>query len=64
MDERFVMHRFKSTRLATVVGVVLMGVWFNYELFVNDVMRLDLIIILVAMAVTKLVAMLYYRLRH
>jgi hypothetical protein len=61
MDERFVIHRFKSTRLATLVGVVMMGLWFNYELFVNDVWRLDLLIILGAMALAKVGAMLYYR---
>jgi hypothetical protein len=61
MDERFIMHRFKSTRLATLVGVVLMGVWFNYELLVNDRWRLDLLIILAVMAFTKVAALLYYR---
>ncbi len=61
MDERFIMHRFKSTRLATLVGVVMMGAWFNYELLVNDVWRFDLLIILAVMALTKVAALLYYR---
>jgi hypothetical protein len=61
MDERFVMHRFKSTRLATLVGVVMMALWFNYELLVNDVWRFDLLIILGAMALAKVGALLYYR---
>jgi hypothetical protein len=61
MDERFIMHRFKSTRLATLVGVVMMALWFNYELLVNDVWRFDLVIILGAMLIAKVGAMLYYR---
>jgi hypothetical protein len=64
MDERLIMHRFKSTRLATLVGVVMMGLWFNYELFVNDVWRFDLLIILGAMALAKFGAMLCYRLTN
>ena len=61
MDERFIMHRFKSTRLATLVGVVMMALWFNYELLVNDVWRLDLVVILGAMLIAKVGALLYYR---
>jgi low affinity Fe/Cu permease len=60
-DERFIMHRYRSTRLAMVVGVVMMVLWFNYELIVNQNLRWDLAIILGAMVVTKLAAMLYYR---
>jgi hypothetical protein len=64
VDERFIMHRYISTRWAVVVGVVLMAFWVNYEFIVNDTLRIDLIIILLAMLVTKLAVMLYYRLTH
>jgi hypothetical protein len=64
VDERFIMHRYISTRWAVVVGVVLMAFWVNYEFIVNDTLRLDLIIILLAMLVTKLAVMIYYRLTH
>jgi hypothetical protein len=64
VDERFIMHRYISTRWAVVVGVVLMGFWVNYEFIVNDTLRLDLIIILLAMLVIKLAVMIYYRLTH
>ena len=64
MDERFIMHRYQSTRLATLVGVVLMGAWTNWELFVNHVLRWDLLIILAAIATVKVGAMLYLRLTH
>jgi len=60
-DERFITHRYYSSRLALVVGVVLMAVWFYYEQFVNEVIRFDLLVFMVAMAATKILAMLYYR---
>jgi hypothetical protein len=62
VDERFIMHRYYSTRLAMIVGIAMIVVWFNYELIVRDVLRLDLLIITAAMAVTKVAAMVYYRL--
>ena len=62
LDERFVMHRYYSTRLAAVVGVIMMVVWFNYEFLVNHTLRLDLAVISVAVALTKVGAMVYYRL--
>jgi hypothetical protein len=64
VDERFIMHRYISTRWAVVVGVVLMAFWVNYEYIVNDNLRIDLIIILLAMLATKLAVMIYYRLTH
>ncbi len=64
IDERFVMHRYISTRWAVIVGVVLMAAWVNYEFIVNDILRIDLLIILGAMLVTKVAVMIYYRLTH
>jgi len=64
VDERFVMHRYISTRWAVIVGVVLMAVWVNYEFIIKDTLRIDLIIILLAMLVTKVAVMIYYRLTH
>jgi hypothetical protein len=60
-DERFIMHRFHSTRIAMIVGILLTVVWFNYELVANDTLRWDLAIIVGAMGITKLLAMLYFR---
>ncbi len=62
VDERFIMHRYYSTRWAVLVGVIMMAVWVNYEYFVNQTLRLDLVIIMLAMALTKILAMLYFRL--
>ena len=64
VDERFVMLRYISTRWAVIVGVVLMAIWVNYEWIINDTLRIDLIIILLAMLVTKVAVMIYYRLTH
>lgn len=61
MDERFMMHRLRSTRLAAVVGVIAMAMWLSYEFFAHEIFRWDLLAVLGAMAVTKWVAMLYYQ---
>lgn len=63
-DERFIMHRYQSSRVALIVMVVMMAVWFEYEYFVNDTMRWDLLIILSASLVAKVGSMIYYRLRQ
>ena len=61
IDERFLMHRLKSTSLAAVVGGVSMGGYTMYELYGNDVLRKDLMIFLGIMAATKIGAMLWFR---
>ena len=61
-DERFLMHRLYSTRLAAVVTAVVMGVWFEYELLANDIYHWDNFVFLVILAVTKVTAMIYYHL--
>jgi hypothetical protein len=64
LDERFIVHRYISTRWAVIVGVVLMAAWVNYEFIVNDILRIDLLFILGAMLITKVGVMIYYRLTH
>ena len=63
-DERFIMHRYYSTRFSMIVGMVLIVAWFSYELIVNQYLRLDLAIIVVAIAVSKILAMVYLRITH
>jgi hypothetical protein len=58
------MHRYYSTRLAMIVGIAMIVVWFNYELLANRHLRLDLLVIAGTTALTKLVAMLYYRITN
>jgi hypothetical protein len=64
VDERFVMHRDISTRWVVIVGVIMMAAWVNYENIVNHTLRIDLLVILKAMVVTKVAVMIYYRLTH
>ena len=64
VDERFIMHRYYSTRIAMIVGMLLLVGWFLYENFVNGILRWDLFVILMAIAVTKLGAMIYFRITH
>jgi len=61
VDERFLAHRYKATRLATMVGVVLMFAFFTYALVESGEIRWDLLIVMCGMAAAKVIAMLYYR---
>ena len=63
-DERFIMHRFYATRIAMMVGIVLIVVWFAYELILKNIFRPDLAIIAGMMALTKILAMVYFRIRY
>ncbi|MCX5752089.1 MAG: hypothetical protein NTW97_00425 [Candidatus Krumholzibacteria bacterium] len=60
LDERFIMHRFKSTRLAVLVGTAMLLAFFTYHAVANKTIRWDLFSVMVAMAVAKICAMLYY----
>ena len=60
-DERFIMHRYYSTRISMIVGLAVIVAWFNYELIVKDILRLDLAIIVGVFVITKILAMVYYR---
>jgi hypothetical protein len=57
LDERYILHRFKATRLSAVVGSVMLGVFFIYEFVANRIYRWDLLSVMVVMAVTKVVAL-------
>ncbi|MGD8320944.1 MAG: hypothetical protein PVJ02_10825 [Gemmatimonadota bacterium] len=59
LDERFIAHRHRSSRLALGVGVTVIAGWFTYDIAVHDRIDLDLLVILVAMALTKVGAMIY-----
>lgn len=61
VDERFLMHRLKSTSLAGVVGGVSLGLWFAYLYFIEHDARWDLFVILLIMGVVKLGVMAFYR---
>lgn len=59
LDERFIAHRHRSSRFALGVGVVVLAVWFNYELIAHRRIEMDLLVTLAAIAVTKVASMLW-----
>jgi bacteriorhodopsin len=60
-DERFIMHRYKSTRIAVLVGSIMILVLFTYGAVVHETIRWDLFSVSAAMALVKVCAMAYYR---
>ena len=59
LDERFINHRYRSTRAGLVAGLLAMFAWFNYDYLANGTLRWDYLVILVAMAVVKVATMIY-----
>lgn len=49
-DERFIAHRYHSSRLALIVGVLMLGSWFAYDLLAHDIVRYDLALAMGVMA--------------
>lgn len=62
-DERAVLHRYKSTSMAGSACGVMLGGWFLYQYYARDVMRTDLLVILLITAAVKLGFLAFYRLR-
>ncbi len=62
-DERFKLHRYKSTSLAAVVGGVALGALALFELYETGRVPRALLGVLTLMALTKLAALLWFRLR-
>ena len=60
-DERFKLHQLKSTRLSAIVTAVAAGVWVEYQLIFQKRILWDLIVILGIMALTKIIAMFYFK---
>jgi len=63
VDERFLLHRYKSTSHAGVLAALVMGGWFFYDQIVNGVIRTDFVIVLSVMAFAKLTFMAWYHMR-
>lgn len=63
LDERTALHRYKSTSFAGSACGVMLGGWFLYQYYAQDVVRTDILVILIATAVIKVGFLAYYRLR-
>jgi hypothetical protein len=61
LDERFRLHRLRSSRIALAAAVSAICGWSSWELIVNDNLRWDLLVILALTALAKVSAMIYYR---
>jgi hypothetical protein len=61
IDERFLMHRLRSTSIAGMAGVVVTGGMFFYHLVAERVIRWELFAIVATMAVVKVAVMLWFR---
>lgn len=60
-DERTALHRYKSTSFAGAACGVMLGGWFLYQYYAQDVVRTDLLVILIATAAIKLGLLAFYR---
>ncbi|MBN2104816.1 hypothetical protein JW835_12310 [bacterium] len=61
MDERYLMHRLRSTSLAGMVGAISLGCWTLFQFFIKNIFRWDLFIILLIMGLVKMVSMAVLR---
>jgi len=60
-DERFLLHRLKSSRFGLIAGLVTILALFFYHAAVEDRLPWDLVAVATAMAVGKLGAMAYFK---
>ena len=63
VDERFLLHRYKSTSNAGILAALIMAGWFWYDWIENGVKRYDFLAVLCCMAVLKILFMTWYHFR-
>jgi len=63
MDERAILHRYKSTSHAGVACALMVVGTFAYQYYGKGVFRIDLAVIALATAVIKVGFLLWYRFR-
>jgi len=61
-DERFVLHRLKSSRFGLIMGLLAILALSFYRAYMEDTLPWDLVAVAFAMAAGKLTAMVYYKL--
>ena len=62
IDERFLMHRLRSTSIAGVIGGVLALLLFAYHYYFDHFWSWDLLTVGATIVVVKLTVLLWYRL--
>jgi hypothetical protein len=61
IDERFLMHRLRSTSIGGLSAVVVAAGLFFYQLLAKDIIRWDLFAIIGTAAVVKMSVLAWYR---
>ena len=61
IDERFLMHRLRSTSLGGIVGGTVAMLLFAFQYYRNHVWRWDLLAVGITMVVVKWTLLLWYR---
>ena len=62
IDERFFMHRLRSTSIGGIAGMLVAAGFFFYQLFGNHMIRWDLFAVVATTAVVKMSVLIWYRL--
>jgi hypothetical protein len=62
IDERFFMHRLRSTSIGGIAATVVAGGFFIYYLYWTHVIRWDLFAVVATAAVVKMSVLVWYRL--
>ena len=61
VDERFLMHRLRSTSVAGVLGACVAGGLFLYRYYAQHRLNWDLFAVIAAMVVVKVGVLIWYR---
>ena len=64
LDERFLLHRLKATRLSLVAGLLAIAFFVFYDFLAHDVLRWEYLVVLGVILAAKLGAMGFYRLKR
>jgi hypothetical protein len=60
VDERFLVHRLRSTSIGGMAGAVVAAMLYGYQYLVHHDVHWDLIVVIGAMAAVKLALMAWY----
>ena len=63
VDERFLMHRLRSSSLAGMAGALVAAGLFLYRLYIDHLIEWDVFAVLAVIALIKISMMIYYRFR-